>query len=107
MAKTKPIGVRFDEGKLKEIQLNYGLKTAQAVVTFLIEKELAQPFAVPLRENAIKPLPKDYVKVKKVGILREGGTVESIKNVPRGQSATDKINQMLAEAKAKRNQNSK
>lgn len=62
MAKTKPIGVRFDLEKLEFIQKEQNLKTPQAVVNFLIDN---YGKIKPIEEVLVKKpvnYPKEYKK---------------------------------------------
>jgi len=73
MAKTKPIGVRFDEEILALIQKEQNLSSPQKVLNYLMESYLKSNSLVLKQVDNIKP---KQVVAKKVEVL------ESPKNRP-------------------------
>ena len=73
MAKTKPIGVRFDEEILALIQKEQNLSSPQRVLNYLMESYLKSNSLAPKQVDNIKP---EQVVTKKKEVL------ESPKNRP-------------------------
>ena len=84
MAKTKPIGVRFDEEILALIQKEQNLSSPQRVLNYLMESYL--------KSNSLAPKQVDNIKLEQVKNVE---WLESPKNdkleMPKGLSLEERI----------------
>ena len=86
MAKTKPIGVRFDEEILALIQKEQNLSSPQRVLNYLMESYLKLNSLVPKQVDNIKP---EQVVVKNVEALESPKNDKS--EMPKGLSLEERI----------------
>lgn len=72
MAKTKPISIRFDEQDLLLAKNLSGIKKPQKLIDTLISE-----YVRPLKGSPIE-LPKDYMNIKSIGVMKKDGTIDKI-----------------------------
>lgn len=83
MAKSKPIGVRFDLYKLEMIQKERNLTSAQSVVNYLMNNYQSISTSKTLL---------DIIDLKdELNILGIGSKIESKKQMPKGLSIEERI----------------
>ena len=99
MAKSKPIGVRFDLGKLELIQKEQNLASPQAVVNYFLDgyKSISFDFGVPnvlaKRGAPFKNMPPYGTGTSNLADILANDTVtaENHKTPPRGLKGLDLV----------------
>lgn len=100
MAKSKPIGVRFDLGKLEMIQKEQNLASPQAVVNYfldgyksVLEFTYGVPNVLAKRGAPFKNMPPYGTGASNLGDMLTNGTItaENKKTPPKGLKGIDLV----------------